>query len=296
MDPLSDIVSLLRPHSAVSKPISGRGRWGVRYAAYGAPGFALVLAGRCWLELEGEAPLALECGDFVLLPATPAFALMSAPGVACTPAVPGDAPVRHGEQEGAAEVELLGGTFSIAAVNAPLLLGLLPRMALVRAEPGERVGRLVALLMEECVGARPGGEMIVQRLLEVLLVETLRLPGKEAAAPAGLLAGLRDAPLAGALGAMHADPAHDWRLEALAKRAGMSRSGFAARFKARVGCAPMEYLARWRMQLAQDALSRGPVPLEQLAERVGYESASALSTAFRKRVGCAPGAFARGFA
>ncbi|HRO02181.1 MAG TPA: cupin domain-containing protein, partial [Terricaulis sp.] len=119
MDPLSDIVSLLRPHSAVSKPISGRGRWGVRYAAYGAPGFALVLAGRCWLELEGEAPLALECGDFVLLPATPAFALMSAPGVACTPAVPGDAPVRHGEQEGAAEVELLGGTFSIAAVNAP---------------------------------------------------------------------------------------------------------------------------------------------------------------------------------
>lgn len=294
MDPLSHLVALLRPHAALSKPISGRGRWGVRYAAYDAPGFALMLSGRCWLEPAGAPAIALERGDFVLLPSTPAFALMSEPGVACAPGVPSFTPLRHGEAAGAPDVEMLGGTFSIAAVNAPLLLGLLPEMVLVRAQDAGRIRRLVDLIMEECADTLPGREMIVQRLLEVLLVEALRWPGRdEAHASAGLLAGMRDLGVSAALRAIHADVARGWTVAELAQLAAMSRSAFAARFKACLGCAPMEYLARWRMRLAQDALSRGGVPLDRLAEQVGYESASALSTAFRKRIGCAPGAFAR---
>lgn len=294
MDPLSDLVSLLRPHAALSKPISGRGRWGVRYPAYDAPGFALMLQGRCWLEVAGGAPIALERGDFVLFPTTPAFALMSAPGAACAPGAPSYTAVRHGEAEGAAEVEMLGGAFSIAAVNAPLLLSLLPEMVLVRAQHAGPIARLVSLIMDECGAARPGREMIVRHLLEVLLVEALRWPGREEASAApGLLAGLRDPSIATALAAIHAEPARGWSVAELAKLSAMSRSAFAARFKAVVGCAPMEYLARWRMRLAQDALSRGRVSLDHLAAQVGFESASALSTAFRKRIGCAPGAFAR---
>ncbi len=296
MDPLSDLIDLLRAHATLSKPISGRGRWGVRYAAYKQPGFAFVLEGHCWLALDGDEPVLLERGNFVLLPATPAFALFSHPDVACQLVEPSEKPVRHGDPEGEPDLEMLGGAFRIEPLNAALLKGLLPRMIHVRATESDttRLARLVHLLREECEADQPGREMILQRLLEVILVECLRRPGIEAGTlPAGLLAGLRDPALASALRAIHQDVRGGWTVADLARRAGMSRSAFAARFTQALGCAPMEYLARWRMALAQDALGRGPQSLDRLAEQIGYESASAFSTAFRRRFGCAPGAFAR---
>jgi len=296
MDPFSDLIALLRPHAAVSKPIEGRGAWGVRYAAYSQPGYALMLEGRCWLAVEAAAPVLLEQGDFVLLPATPAFSMFSVPGVDCVLREPSDAAVRHGEQEGETDVRMLGGSFRIEPVNAPLLLPLLPAMAHIRAgeEKSGRLRRLVDLIAEECVAERPGRELILARLLEVMLVECLRRDeAGEEALPPGLLAGMREPALARALRAMHNNVRAGWTVAGLAGIAGMSRSAFAARFGAALGCAPMEYLARWRMALAQDALSRGGVPLDRLAEEIGYESASAFSTAFRRRIGCAPGAFAR---
>jgi AraC-like DNA-binding protein len=296
MDPLSDVITLLRPHTAVSKPVSARGQWGVRYAAYGQPGFALVLKGHCWLTVSGGDPVRLEAGDFMLLPATPAFSLSSAPGVACVDQLPSDVPLRHGDPEGEADVEMLGGAFRVDPVNAPLLLPLLPAMIHIRAAEGDTgsLGRIVALLRDECIGERPGRDMILERLLEILLVECLRW-GRlgEGTLPAGLLAGLRDPALARALRAIHADVCGGWQVETLAKQAGMSRSAFAARFAEIMGCAPIEYLARWRMALAQDALARGDISLGRVAQDIGYESASAFSTAFRRRIGCSPGAFAR---
>jgi hypothetical protein len=77
MDPLNDIIRLLRPHAAFSKPITGRGIWGVRYPAYGLPGFSILLEGQCWLAIDGAEPVLLDRGDFVLLPSSPAFALLS---------------------------------------------------------------------------------------------------------------------------------------------------------------------------------------------------------------------------
>ena len=111
--------------------------------------------------------------------------------------------------------------------------------------------------------------------------------------PLGLIAGLRDVQISGALRAMHSDVRHRWTVGEMAKRVGMSRSAFATRFAAKVGCAPMEYLSTWRMSLARDTLSRGGKSLNELAEEIGYESASAFSTAFRRRVGCPPAAFSR---
>lgn len=294
MDPFSDIISLLRPHAAFSKPITGRGDWGVRYAAYGLPGFALVLAGRCWLAVEDSEPVLIERGDFVLLPSTPAFALSSRPGVDHVLVSPSYEAVRHGDPEGEPDVEMLGGTFQIEAVNAPLLLQLLPKMIHVRSvEPGaRRLARVIDLLMEECVADTPGHDMILERLLQVMMMECLRGGGGgEDEVRAGLLAGLRDPALAKVLRALHADVRTAWTVAGLAKLAGMSRSAFAARFAETLGCAPMEYLSRWRMTLAQDALSRGAASLDRLAQEIGYESASAFSTAFRRRIGCSPGAF-----
>jgi AraC-like DNA-binding protein len=92
---------------------------------------------------------------------------------------------------------------------------------------------------------------------------------------------------------MHGDVRAGWTVSQLANIAGMSRSAFAARFGDTLGCGPIEYLARWRMALAKDALTRGVETLDRIADQIGYESASAFSTAFRKRLGCSPGRFAR---
>jgi len=296
MDPFSDLITLLRPHTAHAKSITGRGKWGIRYRAYGKPSFAIVLDGQCWLALDGAAPVLLACGDFVLLPATPAFAVYSDADAPLVPLEPTGQALQHGEPAGEPDLRMLGGSFEIEPVNAPLLLALLPGMIHIRAADGDtgRLSRIIALIMEESAAEAPGKEAILARLLEVLMMECLRRPGGIRTPEAtGLLTGLRDPVLATVLRALHSDVRAPWTVAGLARLAGMSRSAFALRFSQRLGCGPLEYLARWRMILARDALSRGGKPLERLAEEIGYESASAFSTAFRRRVGCSPGAFAR---
>lgn len=298
MDPLSDIIALLRPRAAIAKPISGRGQWGVRYKSYDAPGFTVVLSGEAWLTLADREPLRIAEGDFLLLPTTPAFSLSNRPGVPCIEADPLSEAVRHGEQDGEPDFAALGGSFSIERVNFPLLLALLPNYIQILASAGRatRFGRLVALLSEECATDFPGKELIIQRLLETLLVEALRwdMTGMQEAS-AGLLTGLRDPAIGRVLRAIHQDVRMKWTVASLAAIAGMSRSAFAARFNETVGCAPIEYVARWRIAIAKDALLSGVKSLDQIADEVGYESASAFSTAFSKRLGCSPGRFAKGY-
>ncbi len=298
MDPLGDIIALLRPSAAIAKPISGRGQWGVRYRLYDAPGFTVVLSGEAWVTLGDREPLRIAKGDFLLLPTTPAFSLCSKPGVSCIPAEPLADAVRHGEQEGEPDFAALGGSFSIESVNAPLLLALLPEHIHISASAGRatRFGRLIELLSEECVANYPGKELIIERLLETLLVEALRwdIIGDNAAS-AGLLYGLRDPAIARVLRAIHDDVRAKWTVANLAGIAGMSRSAFAARFHEVLGCAPIEYLSRWRIAIAKDALLSSAKSLDRIADEIGYESASAFSTAFSKRVGCSPGKFARAY-
>jgi AraC-like DNA-binding protein len=296
MDPLSDVIALLRPSAAMSKPISGKGRWGVGYAAHDAPGFSIILAGEAWLTLNGREPLQLGRGDFLLLPTTPAFSLSSEKGMSCAPVAPRDEAVRHGEQEGEPDFVALGGSFTFERVNTPLLLSLLPKQIYIAASQGRatRFGRLIELLAEECATDYPGKELIIQRMLEALLVEALRWHSIEGqGVTTGLLNGMKDPSLTRAIQAIHSDVRANWTVAGLASIAGMSRSAFSARFGETIGCAPIEYLARWRMALAKDALASGVKTLDRIAAEVGYESASAFSTAFRKRLGCPPGQFAR---
>jgi AraC-like DNA-binding protein len=295
MDPLSDIISLLRPRAAIAKAISGRGYWGVCYRSYDAPGFTVVLTGEAWVTLGNREPLRISVGDFLLLPTTPAFSLSSQPGAPCIPAEPLAEAVRHGEQEGEPEFVALGGSFSIESANAPLLLALLPNAIHIPASAGRgtRFGRVIELLSEECGTDYPGKELIIQRLLETLLVEALRWDNiGNNMASAGLLNGLRDAAMGRVLRAIHQDVRRRWTVADLAGIAGMSRSGFAERFKETLGSAPIEYLSRWRIAIAKQALLRGEKSLDRIADEIGYESASAFSTAFSKRLGCSPRRFA----
>jgi hypothetical protein len=133
VDPLADVVTLLRPRAVFSKGIEGAGRWAVRYAAFGEPSFCAVFEGRCRLAVDGEDARMLVAGDFVLLPATPAFTLSSPePGMArhidprAAPAPEQD--VRHGRRDGPPDVRLLGGYFAFASPDAALLVSLLPAL------------------------------------------------------------------------------------------------------------------------------------------------------------------------
>lgn len=295
IDPLSEVIALLRPRTVLSKIISGAGRWAVRYSDFGQPSFCTVLDGSCRLTVEGQESLTLEAGDFLLLPKTPGFTMsgfMPASAKHIDPKV-SPAPtneVRHGTPDGDPDVRLLGGSFAFDSKDADLLISLLP--ALVHVRGVQRLSTLVHLVRDEATAERPGRDLVLGRLAEVMLIEALRTIQGEAA-PAGLLRGLGDARLAIAIREMHADPAHTWTVEQLAKKAALSRSVFFDRFTRAVGVPPMEYLLCWRMALAKDLLREQDISLAEVAERIGYSSASTFSTAFSRCVGQAPGRFAR---
>ncbi len=294
-DPLSEIITLLQPRAVFSRRISGAGRWGVRYSAFGEPSFCAVLEGKCRLAVDAHRPLTLEAGDFVLLAATPGFTMSSLePGrlerfdPQVTSRVLGE--VRHGTRGGRPDVRLLGGWFAFGSTDTALLMSLLP--SLVHMRGVERLSTLVRLVGEEASARRAGRELVLTKLVEVLLIEALRAtPGDDA--PPGLLRGLADARLAPAIRQMHSQLARSWTVSLLARTAGMSRSAFFERFTNTVGLPPMEYLLAWRMAVAKDLLRREDVNLDEVAEHVGYGSASTFSTAFSRHVGRPPGRYSR---
>jgi AraC-like DNA-binding protein len=294
LDPLSDLIALLRPSTIFSKGISGAGAWAVRYSDFGHPGFCTVLEGSCRLAVDGQEGVTLAAGDFVLLPATPGFTMsgfVPAEPIALDPhasaGITGE--VRHGRADGPPDVRMMGGYFAFASPDASLLVEQLPAMIHLRG--AERLVALVAMLREETGAERPGRDLLLARLVEILLVEALRAVGGDAAPP-GLLRGLADPRLAAAIRQMHAEPARAWTTAELAKEAALSRSAFFERFARTVGVPPMEYLLGWRMNLAKDLLRRGAGRIEEIALRVGYGSASAFSTAFARQVGMPPKRFA----
>lgn len=297
-DPLSEVIALLQPRTVFSKRISGAGRWGVRYASFGQPSFCAVLEGSCLLAVDGHPTLTLEDGDFVLLPATPGFTMSGFERVRPVRIDPkvSSAPtgeVRHGTRGGRPDVRLLGGYFVFDSPDAALLVSLLPSVIYVRGV--DRLTVLVRLVAEESLRQRSGRELVLRRLVEILLIESIRSTAGEEASP-GLLRGLADARLAPAIRQMHAHPARAWTVRELAKTAALSRSTFFDRFSDTVGIPPMEYLLAWRMALARDLLRRRDIALSEVAERVGYSSASTFSTAFSRHVGQAPGRYARSLA
>ncbi|MBW9063490.1 AraC family transcriptional regulator [Rhizobium herbae] len=295
VDPLSEVIGLLRPHAVFTKGISGAGRWGVRYSDFGHPSFAIVIEGSCRLAVDRQKELVLNAGDFVLLPTTPGFTMSGFEQV--TPeiidphaAANATGEVRHGRQDGPPSVRIIGGYFLFGGEDSGLLLSLLPEQ--VHCRGIERLSTLVRLLIDEASSDRPGRTLVLTRLVEILLVDALRLT-QTPDAPVGLLRGLGDARLAASIRQMHADPARPWTMADLAKEAALSRSAFFDRFARNVGVPPMEYLLSWRMALAKDLLRRQGIEIAEVAERVGYGSASTFSTAFSRHVGQPPGRFAR---
>ncbi|MDE1148186.1 MAG: AraC family transcriptional regulator [Azospirillaceae bacterium] len=294
VDPLAEVVTLLQPTARFSKLVECAGQWRIRRDTTGEPFYCAVLEGCCRVSVDGQPPMILQGGDFVLVPAMRALVNESveAPpaGVTTTPVEIAEGCFRVGRVDGPADLRMRIGHCNFGSPDAALLVPLLPQVVLARGEP--RLATLMQLVGDETRARRPARELVLERLLEVLLIEALRCSSETASAP-GLAWGLADERLAGALRAFHARPEHSWTVAELAAEAALSRSAFFARFSRTVGLAPMEYVLAWRMALARRMLRGHELAVEQVAERVGYSSASTFSVAFARHAGMPPARYAR---
>jgi len=293
-DPFAEMVTLLQPTAPLSKLVSGAGAWRVERSELGRPFYCAILEGAARLTIEGQAPIELRASDFVLIPAVYRFAMSgldpaTSNGIdpLTVTQMPGE--VRHGNPDGPPDVRLLVGHFAFGSSDSALLISLLPQFIHVSGE--RRFATIVELVREEARASRPARDMILGRLMEGLLVEALRSTVGTKTSP-GLLRGLADSRLAAAIRRMHEDPTRDWTVEQLAQEAALSRSAFFERFRRAMGVAPMEYLLSWRMALAKNLLRRHEGGMKEIAERIGYGSASAFSVAFTRVVGMPPTRYA----
>ena len=293
VDPLTEVVVLLQPIARFSKLVEGAGAWRIRRTDMGEPFYCAVLEGQCRLTVEGQAAMTLQADDFVLVPAMHSMVNESleppAGDASDTPVEISDGQFRIGRQDGHADVRMRVGHCSFGSPDAELLVQLLPQVIHVRGE--KRLATLVQLVGEETRAQRLARELVLERLLEVLLIEALRCTGLSTAP--GLARGLADERLACALRAFHARPHHPWTITELASEAALSRSAFFSRFSRTVGLAPMEYMLAWRMALAKRLLRDDKLDIAQVAERVGYSSASTFSVAFARQVGTSPARYGR---
>jgi AraC-like DNA-binding protein len=294
LDPLAEVVTLLQPRARFSKLVLGATPWRVNRSDAGQPFYCVVLEGGCRIAIDGPGPIELQAGDFALIPSTFGVTLSSLeppPGVETSqPVLLGNNEFRVGTPDGPIDVRMLVGHCTFGSPDATLLVSLLPQLVHVRGE--QRLATLVQLVREESRAQRPAREVVLARLLEVLLIEALRSTTGTNASP-GLVRGLADSRLAAAIRSLHDRPAHGWTVAELAKEAALSRSTFFERFSRAVGVAPMQYLLAWRMALAKDLLRRVKSSVAEVAERVGYSSASTFSVAFTRHVGQPPTQYAR---
>lgn len=295
IDPLAEVVALLQPGAQFSKVVSGAGPWRVRRSEAGQPFYCVILDGSCRLAVDGHEPITLQAGDFVLIPSAYGFAVSSldpatSEDLDSTPVEVLRGEFRLGVQDVPHDVLLLLGHCSFGSPDAALLVSLLPQLVHVRGE--KRLTTIVQLVGEESRERRPAREVILARLLEVLLIEALRSATGTAASPS-LVRALADNRLAVAIRRMHEHPAKPWTVVQLAKEAALSRSAFFERFNRAVGVAPMAYLLAWRMALAKNLLRRNEGGVADIAQRIGYSSASTFSVAFTRHVGVPPTRYAR---
>jgi AraC-like DNA-binding protein len=271
--------------------------------------FHVLTAGGAWLEVEGEAPRALRPGDFILVPHGRGHVLRSAPAVAAPPVLDLDREgigehyeiLRHGG--GGAPAGLVCGALRVDHPAARQLVERLPPVVEIaaggspqasQAPQAEWMQSTLRLMAAEAAALRPGGETVITRLADVLVVQAIRTwLETDPAARSGWLGALRDGQIGRALTLIHRDPARDWTVASLARELAMSRSAFAARFTELAGEPAMRYVARWRMHVARDLLREEGVTVGELASRLGYQSEAAFRRAFRRIIGVPPGAVRR---
>jgi AraC-like DNA-binding protein len=300
MDPLSDVLSLLKPRSYMAGGIDVGGELSIRFGQHDGIKCYAVVSGECWLSVEGVPDAVhLAAGDCFLLPHGRPFRLAS--DLTLTPVdaltILAAATRRGGIAliNGGGGCCVVGGHFAFSGNHAGILLGVLPPIVHLRKESDKAAMRWsLERMREELLDPQPGASLVAQDLAHMMLVQALRLHLAEGSrAGVGWLFALADKQMAAAITAMHESPGDRWTLPKLAEHAGMSRSTFALKFKQTVGASPMEYLTRWRMLVAGDKLANSSDPISAIALSLGYDSESAFSTAFKRVMGSSPRQYSR---
>ena len=290
MDPLSEVLSFMRPESYVSGAYRLAPRIAVRFPERPGMKCYAVVSGTCWLHVQGDGPIVLSPGDCYILPHGRPFQLATDTSVETIDYASPQAKQLWSTEEATEDrggCLLIGGHFVLTGPQAELLLRPLPPVIHIKDEPGKAAMRFsLNRMKDEVAEVQPGSSLVVQQLAYAMLIHALRLYlDKERKDGTGWLFALTDKQLSDSLICMHRQPERTWTLQDLATSVGMSRSGFALRFKQTVGSSPMEYLTRWRMLLATKELVGSSKGLIEIASSLGYESESAFGKAFKRVMG-----------
>lgn len=323
-DILSDLLRNVRLRGALYFHVSGTRDWAAEappsreIAAAVMPGsehvmeFHLVLAGTCWAGIVGGEPARLSAGDLIVFAHGDAHVVSSVPGLRA-PANPDgyferrrqprpfslhlDAQeVRPGAMsDGACDALLVCGFLGCDSRPFNPLIASLPRqLHLPSAGDGDWAVQCMRQAVAESSDPRPGGAATLERLSEMLFIDAMRrYLGSLPEDSGGWLAGLRDRYVGRALALMHAAPSDPWTVDELSHRVGLSRSSLHERFAERIGLAPMQYLAQWRMQVGAALLRDTAASVAAVAQQVGYESEASFTRAFKRLVGMPPAAWRR---
>ncbi|MBN9663691.1 MAG: AraC family transcriptional regulator [Acidobacteria bacterium] len=302
-DVLTDVLNGLGLQSRLFCRSQLRAPWGMSFDKSDLAHFHWIGQGQCWLHCRGHLrkPRLLRSGDLVVLPHGDAYYLSDQPGGESVPVLDwvgggGNTRCRLLTQGGSGPLtSMLCGSFSFVHEGVPLL-SLLPAVLHLRGDRSENRSHLEPLmraLVVEAEDALPGWETVLSRLMDILFVRVIRTWLNDQPADSHWLAALNDPQIHRALSLMHETPEHPWTLQSLSRKAGLSRSPFAARFARLVGEPPLTYLTRLRMHRAARALRQHKLPLADAARLAGYKSEIAFGKAFRRIIGVPPGAYRR---
>lgn len=302
-DPLGEALHLLRLEGTLYCQSQLYAPWGIAIPAL-APqmSFVVMTQGRRWLVVEGRAPEPLETGALTLIPHGVRHSLLSHPDVQPVPLF--DLPIQK-VTERFERVHIDGGgelsraTYGVMRFEhaaASRLIAALPSVVhlVPWADEAGWMQSTLRMIEREARSLRPGGETVITRLADVLVVQALRAWLESAPeARKGWFAALRDPQIGRALAVMHREPERASSVRLLAKYTGMSRSAFCARFTELLGESPIRYLTRWRLDVARARLRQGDVALAELAEQSGYQSDVAFCRAFKREFGVTPASVRR---
>lgn len=298
-DPLGETLYSLRLNGVVYANSELSAPWGVEMPPLeGKMMFHMVTEGSCVLRFPAHPDVLLRPGELALLPRGEGHSICSDTKVFCQPFF--DIPVkrlserfelmRHGG--GGEQTLLICGVLSFDHVVGEKLIAQLPPLIHMQTDEGQLPDSLQAiidLMAEEAISLKAGGETVVAHLADIIVLKAIRYWVEHSPeASQGWLGALKDPKIGKALAAMHAHPESTWTIERLAEQAGMSRSGFSARFTEVIGTSAKQYLTEWRMSLARMKIMQSPIPLVDLAEELGYQSEAAFSRAYKRVFGVPP--------
>lgn len=292
-DTLTQVLNLARLKSSVYCRSELGSPWGLHFAPRACAVFHVLYRGNGYFRLQSDSAILPLCeGDVLLLPGGEEHALLETPNAPTFGNLELDqwgecALMRWSESPSAV---VLCGTFDFEFAETAAFLKHLPRVIHLPHQPGSALSATLEMMAREAEAMRPAKEVVLRRLADILFVQMIqRWVEIQGVTNSGWLGALHDPLIGKALNLIHTQPEQPWTVASLARAVASSRSAFAARFSALTGEPPMEYLTRWRMQMAARLLAQqADLRVNEAAARVGYRSEAAFSKAFKRVMGSAP--------